>query len=116
MRFFAFFTIFCSFRITATIKNSQAPICQNCVHYQANLAPSLSKCSHFGNKNIITGEIKYDYADLSRMDENSCGLEGKYYNETPPYVKALQYAFMYQVPTKALTVFFFLWIWANTME
>jgi hypothetical protein len=101
----------------AAIKNSQAPICQNCIHYRPNMfSPSLSQCSQFGTKDILTGEIKYEYADLSRIDENKCGLEGRYYNETSLSVRVLQYAFIYKLPTTALTLLFFMSIRANNME
>jgi hypothetical protein len=104
----------------AAIKNSQAPICQNCIHYRPTpfspFSPSLSKCSQFGTKNIITSEIRYEYADLMRMSEENCGIEGKYYNESSLLIRAIQYAFIYRLPTTALTVLFFMMIWSKNMD
>jgi hypothetical protein len=101
----------------AAIKNSQAPICQKCVHYRPTLfSPSLSQCSQFGTKDVLTGDITYEYADLLRMDENKCGLEGRYYNKTSLPIRALQYAFIYRLPTTALTALFFITIWSKNMD
>jgi hypothetical protein len=41
----------------------------------------LNECSKFGDKNIINGEIKFDYADTCRNDEAKCGKEGRYFEE-----------------------------------
>ena len=110
MRFLPFFLIVCS----ATIKNNQYPTCQNCNNYRPNLlSHSLLKCSQFGNKNVITGDITYDYADLSRMNSEKCGLEGKYFNETSLSFKALQIAFIHNLPNTVVMVIIFLSIWLN---
>lgn len=102
---------------SATIKNYQVPICQNCIHYRPTLfSPSLSRCSQFGTKNIITGEITYDYADLSRMDEDKCGLEGKSFNETSLTIKAIRYIFINELPIKLLIALFFFSILLKTNE
>ena len=68
------------------IKNINIPACKNCIHYEPNkgdFESSLSKCKNFGVKNIITDKIKYDFADLTRGDENKCGPKGKYFIEEP---------------------------------
>jgi hypothetical protein len=94
---------------SAAINNYQVPLCQNCIHYRPNLfSPSLSKCSQFGNKDFITGEINYEYADLSRMNEDKCGLEGKQFNETSFIIQEIQNAFIHKIPTNFLIVLFFL--------
>jgi hypothetical protein len=36
---------------------------------------------YFGDKNIVTEEITYDYANNCRDDENKCGINGVYFNE-----------------------------------
>lgn len=114
MRFFPilFFAV-----ASATIKNNQVPICQNCIHYRPNpFSPSLSKCTQFGDKNLITGEIKHDYADLSRLSEDKCGLQGKQFIETSLTVQALQFAFINNLPTKMFIAIFFFSIWANIVD
>jgi hypothetical protein len=68
------------------IKNINIPSCRNCVHYKPSYSTtdftgSFNKCHKFGNKNIITNKISYDYADMCRNNENKCGNEGKYFEE-----------------------------------
>lgn len=70
------------------IKNSDLPVCVNCIHfienkmnypYDAVLSNDLGKCKIFGKKDIVTGEIKYEYAELCRLNKEKCHLTGKYY-------------------------------------
>lgn len=73
------------------IKDLNLPSCINCVHfleYQKsepyNYAYSeLGKCSKFGTKNMISGEIKYDFASHCRDDKDKCGQKGIYYTPLP---------------------------------
>ena len=110
---FLFFLIHLTY---ATIKNSQAPICQKCMYYRPNVfSPSLSKCSQFGKKDLITGEITYEYADLSRMADDKCGLEGRNYYESILIIQALQFAFIHNLPNKIVVGLIFLSIWAKTI-
>ena len=103
MRFILFFLSL----VSATIKNSQVPLCKNCIHYRPNpFTSSMSKCSQFGNKDVVTGKIKYDYADLSRIYEDKCGLEGKYFNETSPSIKAIQIPLIYPLRTSFIVFLF----------
>jgi len=80
--FFLLSTIFCKNQI---IKNGDFPSCRNCIFYKpyylGDYSSELSKCEKFGNKNILTDEIKYDYADLCRRDENKCGIRGQYFEQ-----------------------------------
>jgi len=94
---FAFYTFVTSDKI---IKNMNLPSCRNCVYYKPytldlDYTSKLSKCEKFGEKDIITGEIKYnDYADLSREDYSKCGKEGKYFEEDKNVtVKILKHRF-----------------------
>ena len=68
------------------IKNINYPSCRNCVYYKPSFfsndyASSTSKCEKFGEKDILTGEIRYDYVDFPRKDEFKCRPEGKYFEE-----------------------------------
>jgi hypothetical protein len=86
------------------------------MYYRPNVfSPSLSKCSQFGKKDLITGEITYEYADLSRMTDDKCGLEGRNYYESILIVQALQFAFINNLPMKAIVALFFLSIWSKTI-
>jgi hypothetical protein len=63
------------------IKNIDIPSCKNCIYFKRSgyIPESLSRCDKFGEKNIITDEIKYDFADYCRNDEKKCGIEGRYF-------------------------------------
>ena len=68
------------------IKNINIPSCRNCKYFQPSIydtefASSLNKCNKFGSKNIITDEIRNDYADSCRTDEKKCGEKGIYFEE-----------------------------------
>ena len=72
---------------SAIIKNIDARSCRNCVYYKIESLPDkypeLNECVYFGEKNIQTDIIKYEFADSCRSSENKCGLEGKYFEEQP---------------------------------
>jgi hypothetical protein len=65
------------------ITDLDKPNCKNCIYHIPNysLGSQLSKCSYFGEKNNVSGEITYKYADMCRDDENKCGKSGKYFIE-----------------------------------
>jgi hypothetical protein len=68
------------------IKNIEFPSCKNCIYYKPNIVNNdftsiFNKCEKFGEKNIITGKIEYNFVDLCRNDETKCGKEGKYFEE-----------------------------------
>jgi len=65
-----------------TIRNINIPACRNCIHYtpaiySRGFTSSFSRCEKFGEKDIVTDEIKYDFADSCRKDESKCGKDGK---------------------------------------
>ena len=69
-----------------TIKDINYPSCYNCVYYKPSFfstdyGSSTSKCEKIGEKNIITGDIKYDYVSICRTNELKCGKKGKYFEE-----------------------------------
>jgi len=73
------------------IKNINVPACKNCIYYKPRMldtdfTSTFNICEKFGNKNIITDKITYDYADLCRRQDDKCGQEGKYF-EKEPYIK-----------------------------
>jgi hypothetical protein len=59
------------------IKNINLPSCNNCIYYIAK----TSKCSKFGEKDIISGKITYEKATYTRYTENMCGIIGNYYEK-----------------------------------
>lgn len=67
------------------IINSEYPTCKNCVFFRESSEPynkyHLGKCSLFGEKNNISGEITYTYAGTCRTTSKLCGEDGQYYKE-----------------------------------
>jgi len=68
------------------IKNINIPSCRNCIYYKPanynnDFTSSLNRCKQFGEKDIVTNEIKYDFADMCRQNEEKCGKKGKYFEE-----------------------------------
>lgn len=67
------------------IQNINIPSCRNCIHYippiYSEFDSTFGKCGKYGNKNIITNEITYDFATSCRNDENKCGFQGKDFEE-----------------------------------
>jgi hypothetical protein len=64
------------------IKHFSSPACISCrffrINPQANEYISLGLCSKFKYKDIISGEIKTQYAQTMRTSED-CGIKGKGY-------------------------------------
>lgn len=78
MNFFRFFYLL------TIIKNNNLPICKNCIYfiqYKHQNQGHLDRCAYFGEKNIISGEINYDFADHCRLDENRCGINATYFQK-----------------------------------
>ena len=70
----------------AIIKNINVPSCRNCIYYKPEVNDfhsELNRCTYFGEKNIQTDIISYEYSYLCRSSENKCGLQGKYYEQDP---------------------------------
>lgn len=78
-----YFLLFIVVDSTQIIKNVNVPSCRNCIYYKppyySDYSVSFSKCNKFGTKDVITDQIVYDFADMSRQNENKCGNEGKYF-------------------------------------
>jgi hypothetical protein len=83
------FILFNIVHSTKIITNNY-PSCKNCIYHKPafsdNYASLFSKCTKFGNKNIITGEITNNYADSVRNDKKLCGINGIYF-EMDNYVE-----------------------------
>ena len=83
--FLRFLFILCSQK---HIVNHNLPICVNCKYffpYENGKISMLHKCKKFGTKNIVTGKINYDFADLCRENTAKCGPTAVYFvpkNET----------------------------------
>ena len=96
MIFFRLFFAMCApiNKNTNFIKNAQYPICKSCEYYLPDFLllqnDYFGKCMKFGEKDLITGKITYNYADFCRRHDEECGKEGKYYKKRPnPFVSWL---------------------------
>lgn len=70
------------------IKYFRMPTCRDCVYFKAGSKQEdpfkisdWDKCLKYGEKNVVTGEITYQYADFVRKQELQCGLTGKQFIE-----------------------------------
>jgi hypothetical protein len=36
-------------------------------------------CAKFGSKNLVTGEVKYEFASVCREDKHKCGEDGAFF-------------------------------------
>ena len=65
------------------IKNNEYPSCKDCKYFTEHTDPynkyHLSKCTLFGEKDIISGEIDYHFATTCRTFDHLCSKKGKYY-------------------------------------
>jgi hypothetical protein len=100
------------------IKNINIPSCKTCIHYKPYLYTgeysSLSRCEKFGEKDIITDELKYDYVDSCRKDESKCGHLGKFHEKDENTdLKYIYYAILANLPIGIITVLTFVSIIAN---
>ena len=76
---------------TEFIRNKNLPICVNCLHfiehtnnYPYDPQPSdkdYGRCKKFGEVNVITGLIDYDFAKNCRDDNKKCGKTGSEYKD-----------------------------------
>ena len=102
------------------IKNMNIQSCKTCIHYKpysyTGDYSSLSRCENFGEKSIITDEIKYDYAYSCREDEKKCGNLAKFYEKDENMeLKYIYYAIIANLPIGIITVLTFVSIIANTL-
>ena len=65
------------------IKNINYPNCKDCKYFKEDTDPynkyHLSKCTFFGEKDIISGEITYKFTKTCRMSKDLCSNKGKFY-------------------------------------
>jgi len=103
------------------IKNNNLPSCRNCIHfkpaYYNEFGSSLNTCTKFGEKDIITNEIKYDFVDFTRKDKDKCGLEGKYFEQEPNIeLKIFKHYLIKNLPYLSLSGIFILYIYAKIID
>ena len=65
------------------IRNLKHPACVNCLHFISDRPNNhvFARCKMFGEMDVITGSINYDFAKLSRESDSKCGVNGTFYEE-----------------------------------
>ena len=73
------------------IQNIKYPACKNCIHFIPHSTnypyedipndEQYGRCKKFGDMNLVSGSIGYDYALICRKYEIKCGKNGKFYEE-----------------------------------
>ena len=65
------------------IRNLNHPACINCVHFVSDHSNNhvFAKCKLFGDMDVVTGSITYDYVKLCRDNDAKCGVNGTFYEE-----------------------------------
>jgi hypothetical protein len=64
------------------IRNLKYPLCKDCRFYKKDeMHPQFSKCMFFGERDLVTGDIIYEFSKLVRMDDLKCGEKGDYFED-----------------------------------
>jgi len=93
------------------IRNGNIPSCKNCKfykpeYYTGEFTSTLNKCQKTGVKDIYSGNIIYDYADLSRKDNELCGFKGRYFEpEKNMNLKIFMFVLIKKIPYLAIFTF-----------
>jgi hypothetical protein len=77
-------------QLLSHVKDANVPVCSYCKFYKPSIYSDFysdtAKCTKFGNKDIYTGDIHYDYVSSCRRNKEQCGLEGKLFEAEPNMV------------------------------
>lgn len=113
------FLLFTATRTTSekTIRNLNISSCKNCIHYKPDpynfdFMTTYNRCEKFGEKDIVTDKIKYDFANLCREDEILFGKQGKYFEEEinvdlKIWKHKLTYIFTIVLPISSIVILYF---------
>jgi len=67
------------------IRNDHIPNCKNCYYFERHELNKdnfdLGRCRMYGEKDIVSGEITYEYAVHCRKNDAQCGKEGIHFVE-----------------------------------
>jgi hypothetical protein len=64
------------------VRNLKYPACANCAHFiNDTISVIYSRCKMFGEMDLVSGKIKYDFADFSRGPNQPCGITGKLFQK-----------------------------------
>ncbi len=78
------------------VKKSTVKPCVECVHFIKDTIygkydepddENNGKCKIFSEINVVTGQIKHDYALQCRYDNSLCGMDGKHFRQNDTLIK-----------------------------
>ena len=69
------------------VQNMEKPVCQQCRYFRTSFLndPTFGKCAQFGKKNLVSGIITHEFAELCRKDPQQCGVNGTYFEKKPSF-------------------------------
>jgi len=116
MKYIKYLLLFLSVNSEKIIKNINIPSCKKCIHYKPetynfDFTSKYNKCENFGEKDIITNKIKYDFAEICRSTESKCGNNGKYFEEEQNldmkiFIHKLSYIFNVTLPISTVIILY----------
>lgn len=62
------------------IRNAKVPVCLECIYFVQG-AHKIGRCTKFGEKDVVSGKITYESAEVSRITENMCSRKGAYFEK-----------------------------------
>ncbi len=64
------------------IENEHYPICNDCYFFKKHHSDDdMDKCTKFGHKNLINGDVIYHNVFFIRSNESFCGEHGRHFME-----------------------------------
>lgn len=64
------------------IENEHYPICNDCYFFKKHHSDDdMDKCTKFGHKNLINGDVIYHNVSFIRSNESFCGEHGRHFME-----------------------------------
>lgn len=64
------------------VRNLNYPACANCAHFiNDTISITYARCKMFGEMDLVSGKITYEFADFSRSSHKLCGITGKLFQK-----------------------------------
>jgi hypothetical protein len=100
MKFSFLFSIFSLSPKNNNIENGAYPLCKKCVYFQPHpldilFNNRLGKCTKYGKREVVSGNIVYDYATVCRLSNYKCGVTGKDFEEMPDLLTLINETMQY---------------------
>ena len=69
-------------KFSSFVRNLKYPACANCAHFIDDTTHiTYARCKMFGEMDLVSGKIKYKFADFSRGPYQPCGITGKLFQK-----------------------------------